>query len=1277
MLRINRPTPLRPLLTVSSLPPLAIRLILLVLFLGPCLAHAAIPRNQPPQGSIINATGDAEVRFVQSASWLTAEITQDLLAGDGLRTGPLGTMALLFTDRTQIRVQRNSSLTVKSVAKTVKGGGTVLRLDRGGTWSRAVSGAGVQIETPSATAAIRGTDWSLTVDDKGSTRLIVLDGEVILENSLGRVSVRRGEIAFAEIGKAPTKTILVNPQDREQQVYDMSLIQAMTFFRLTGRKVDESRRTKEQIEAVAPSTRSAEQWLDLAEVSFDLGDWGGARQALQALNTADEQVKARATLVAGFLSFFAYDFSRADQHFATAEAGLSADRVLSAQIGRTAALLKLRRSTEAKNLLDKMRHEHGGDSRFVLFELVLMAFSGDLPGAADQARQFALRFPDNPDFPAAEGIASILLGRPEQAREAAERTLALDPGYSLGYQILGEYRSVYQGNTELTAESLRQGLSHNDKDAVLWTQLGHAYLKMGENQLAEEAFRQGLSLNPHNVNCLANYAILLLDQNRLGEAEELLAEIERVDPGRDFTMILAGRLALQTDNIAEAQESLLKATTLNPAFSDSSTILAQTYSQQGEPGLARQALDNGARMDPNDPLIPLIGSVIASDQAQADQAIEYAREAIRLYRLRGGEGITGLASTRGGKNTLGSAFLNLGLDSWANYYNDLSFDPYSAESLYSQQIQEGQGYASLFQGLLLEPLSVSGRNRFVDFYRRPFTDGEIGGTLAWPGNGTGYGGSATFQGFALTPLPMSYILTITHGFSPEDRDNADTLLTNFIGGFGVNLTPHDGLVLDVEGTSSDKELPGTLTLPDPDDERDSQSLNAGLGYSHTFGARNVALGRIMFQNGQSTISNAEPLGSTLSSLDYSLVSTFGPELARLFYELGLNDETDPADPNSPFLRVGGSGPFLAGTIPPLLDTKAFSRFRVEQRSFSVHARHLFSLDSVDFTYGAEFKSYRQKVMEDFIAFAQREPGTGLITGDLGALPFPFGDPVPASFEATQYGGAGSAYLDALWRVSARLWLSGGLFADHADIEGDPPLNRLDPRLGMAWQASSSDWLRLVFREDVRPTGSYSLAPVATIGLTTDTAYVGDDGRVASYIARWDREWNSSFFTALDLRRQNITDFSTSVPDTLMSYSADEARIDQASLSANLWLKGGLGLFAEATWRDTDNRGDGPGNGDSLTLVPEQQFDTGITWIHPLQIRANLVVHLVDERPADDSDTAMLGGYQTVDCSVTWQPLAKHLELGLAATNLLDQEYEVGRDMPAGGRKVLLTAKWRF
>jgi hypothetical protein len=56
-----------------------------------------------------------------------------LLAGDALRTGPAGTLALRFADETMIRVHRNSELTVKALPED---GTAELQLDTDGLGAR-------------------------------------------------------------------------------------------------------------------------------------------------------------------------------------------------------------------------------------------------------------------------------------------------------------------------------------------------------------------------------------------------------------------------------------------------------------------------------------------------------------------------------------------------------------------------------------------------------------------------------------------------------------------------------------------------------------------------------------------------------------------------------------------------------------------------------------------------------------------------------------------------------------------------------------------------------------------------------------------------------------------------------------------------------------------------------------------------------------------------------------------------------------------------------------
>ncbi|WP_287094558.1 hypothetical protein, partial [Mesorhizobium sp.] len=109
--------------------------------------------------------------------------------------------------------------------------------------------------------AIRGTDWTMTVDGNGRTSLIVLEGTVELANEFGSVSVAEGEAAAATIGSAPTKVVIVDSDDREQMLFYYSLRDAFTVLPASALSSLDMRKARAGIKAMEPSSRSAEDWL--------------------------------------------------------------------------------------------------------------------------------------------------------------------------------------------------------------------------------------------------------------------------------------------------------------------------------------------------------------------------------------------------------------------------------------------------------------------------------------------------------------------------------------------------------------------------------------------------------------------------------------------------------------------------------------------------------------------------------------------------------------------------------------------------------------------------------------------------------------------------------------------------------------------------------------------------------------------------------------------------------------------------------------------------------
>src|SRR5439155_12307266 len=68
----------------------------------------------------------------------------------------------------------------------------------------------IDVNTRTASAAVRGTEFNLEAEEGGRTILTLLDGVVDLSNEQGGISLTSGEQGIAEPGQAPTKTAVIN-----------------------------------------------------------------------------------------------------------------------------------------------------------------------------------------------------------------------------------------------------------------------------------------------------------------------------------------------------------------------------------------------------------------------------------------------------------------------------------------------------------------------------------------------------------------------------------------------------------------------------------------------------------------------------------------------------------------------------------------------------------------------------------------------------------------------------------------------------------------------------------------------------------------------------------------------------------------------------------------------------------------------------------------------------------------------------------------------------------
>lgn len=1177
-----------------------------------------VPRPSPAAGSVIARKSGEEVRFVDVSNWRVVDLSQDLLPGDVLRTNATGALAVLFRDHTQIRLGRNTALRVKQIGA----GDTNLGLESGTIWARAERGGeGLVIDTPAAAAAIRGTDWTLTVGTDGKTSLVVLEGVVELSNAYGSVTVKQGEGAVAAIGSAPAKIVIVTPKDREQMLFHLSLRNAFVWMPATPFSVPEMRRERARIEASPAASRPAEEWLTLAEIYLSLNGRDKAQAALAeaASRGLTRSQAARADLVKALIAGSSNRYEEAARLFARAERGLDPSRLTIAAYG----------GYFARGLADPARVEEpprNASGRYAGMARAWTAgFREDIPAAIAVIKKAEQQYPDDPTLPAARAQLALLLDDRDELRDGVERALSIDPDDPTALEARAHYRYHIDNDLEGALADLERALKTAPGSSSIWNSLGLVQGARGDNRAAEAAFKQAIALDPLDPVSHANLAIQYMDEMRMAEAKREIDAALSVDPSFDVALVARGRYHMQNGEADKAVEDLLAGSTANPAYSNAQLLLAAAHYEKGDRIPAAQALDNADRLDPNDPVVATVRTAIAIDAYDADAAIRNAQEALRRTRAKGGD-TAALGANQEQGSTLNDAFRLQGLDAWGQYYGDAVFDPFTGASYVDQAVRGSvnpffnaydfaanavtntvntASFSALIQGLLIEPHMLASRERTVNLLRSPFFETELGGGFIANEDHTGWVGEAAVRGFTVSPFPISVYGTFQWEEPRDAVESGGARLERdlrIIGGNGyvtASPTPDDRIVAfanysDVEETQQFLPVPPDLEIGD-----ESSGIISGLAWSHTFGYRNVVNAALFFKE--------------LRTVD----------------SLAVRDAT-------------GTGNL---------------EIEAKERTYIAAMSHMYGDGDLTWRYGLEGGKMRS---DNRVAFT--------------SVPPPPVQPSPI-FDSDTYAVA-KAYIDGLYEITPDLKVEGALFARYIEDVNDNDI-RLEPKLGIAWAPAEGHWLRAALQREGYNFGSATLAPVGIVGLQPNQFLIGTEGYADTLALRWDAEWSDWLFTAVDYQHQEIRDGSIATPVTspflpLTDFHFDKGRLDRVAVTANMALGHGFGLSATVARIESEDLSAGAGG--DLPFLPEYSGQVALTFVNTANVKTTVAANYVGERT---DGTTTLDDFWTLDAALQWEPFDKRFEVELAGFNLLDEEFDIRDGLPGWGPTVKGTVKVRF
>jgi Flp pilus assembly protein TadD len=471
-------------------------LFTLVFVLIASTVSAALPEGG---AEIVSVQGKGESRAPRESNWREATVRQQLIQGSAVRTLDSSRMAVMLADQTQIRLAPNSMVEIKQVGDGATRA-TQLQQSSGRTWAQSKNIPDkLTVQTPTALAAIRGTDWELVVDEDGTSTLTVLSGTVLLSNEMGSVSIDSGEQGRAQKGVAPVKSVLLNPRSRVQWV---------SSFTVDGKRY--------------PDLLQRPGIGNLLSAN----DLTGARRAAEQLSMQAD-APASATLL---LSDFLVQEGEFDQAIVTLEKG-AAKFPADERFDVWRARLHLVRDDvpAARAALVSARQRNPRSTELMLAEGELERLEGNALAATAAYQSAIAQAPDTAR--AWHGLGVVQTEREDvvNAQTSLNRALALDPQGTGFLAELGTLE-VFADRLEAAGAAFTQALQQRPDDYVALTGLALVELKGGNTEVATRHLLAASLIEPRYARAQIYLAVAYYQQGRTRDALFALARARALDP---------------------------------------------------------------------------------------------------------------------------------------------------------------------------------------------------------------------------------------------------------------------------------------------------------------------------------------------------------------------------------------------------------------------------------------------------------------------------------------------------------------------------------------------------------------------------------------------------------------------------------------------------------------------------------------------------------------------------------------------------------------------------
>lgn len=790
---------MRPSSRVRPWPPSAGRLLALFLLLLAATGRLAGQTAADAQGRIVAAQGRVEHTEARRELWTNARLFQPLYVDERVRTVRASRAAVLFVDETQVKLNANAVLTVRQVRAPGAPAPTIFDLLEGEAWFRTKNPAsGVMVTTPSAATTIRGTEINVAIGPSNETVLTVVEGTAELANAAGSILVFAGEEGTAQPGQAPTKQVVLNPED-------------------------------------------AVQWVLYYPVGIPAGDLP------EASTVGDAE--------AGYASLRAGDPAGALQAFGATPAGVWG------QIGASIAQLALGRADDAIAAVTIGPEGLAPDAAVARYAQLAAAHLGAGDADAARAELEAALAVD-PDAARPLALLSSLELRQNDtagARAAAARAVAARPG-SIAARIAASEAAQAAFDLAEAERQLDVALELDPRDVRALVDRARIRFGRGDTAGARRDAEAAAAVAPDAgpVRSLAGF--IRLAEGDVDDATTEFQAAIQADPQIGEPHLGLGLVYFRAGRINDGLLEMLTATLLEPKVSLYQSYLGKAYYQIGRFPEGLSALATAKRLDPRDPTPWLYTSFFLRDQNQQVDALAELRRAIALndnravYRSR-----LLLDRDLATKNvSLAELYRQLGFEAWGAYeaLRSLEADATNASAhlfmaeTYGNLPDRTQALSSeLLQYFLNAPVNRNSFNNFAEYTalletprRQVLTTARAGSDRHAFGNLVLFTGNERFSHTSFIDAESR------DGFRPGVRDhrvqafgqgkvafNASTDLFFTASGVRDEAGARDTLVDVISGPEGPVLVERYDPVPDPHEANRNTSFEAAAGFRHAWG----------------------------------------------------------------------------------------------------------------------------------------------------------------------------------------------------------------------------------------------------------------------------------------------------------------------------------------------------------------------------------------------------------------------------------------------------------